>query len=102
MSTVAVQKDFMWHVFELSLSVFGCFVSRWRGASSHSTPAYAWHPRRRQLSGDPRDEATSGRSHEEAGISGTGYTFTFQNFTLTDRTRSGFKKKNLGGTFVSQ
>lgn len=65
-------------MFELPLSVFGCLVSRWRGASSYPTPAYAWHPRRRQLSRDPRDEATSGGSHEEAGISGTGHTFTFQ------------------------
>lgn len=61
----------MWHVLKLSLTALCCLVSRWRGAPSHPASAHSWHPGRRQLSRDPWDEATSGRSHEEAGVSGT-------------------------------
>lgn len=61
----------MWHVLKLSLTALCCLLSRWRGAPSHPASAHSWHPGRRQLSRDPWDEATSGRSHEEAGVSGT-------------------------------
>lgn len=51
-----------------------CPAYRWRGVPSLSASAHSRHPGSRQLSRDPRDEAAPGRSHAEAGISGTTHT----------------------------
>lgn len=92
----------MWHVPELPVRMFCCLVCRWRGAPSHPATARAWHPGRRQLSWNPRDEATSGRGHEEAGVSGTRYghksalTFTFQPLIY----RQGFQQNLAAKLFL--